>query len=187
MSYLSGFGCTSTSGYRSSIREIFDSFGRHRSSLENRKWEANRKIDNWSRELKAEIENHALEQKLLVEQAYKVHNEHLGKMREQFLELSSVYERTNNTEELNRLLDRLKTIKVALLDFKLSMISKEFIEVTTVEPTEQIDKEEYNSDETAVRRFEKLSTKGQTGSVHGTSFDSSTLSTSTASTLDQTK
>jgi hypothetical protein len=91
-----------------------------------------------------QIGDHARKQILLVEEAYKKHEKHFENVRDQCVEIYRICERNNDTEEIKRLLEQCKTLKVNLVDLKFPLINKEFIEVTIIEPPKQMQQEEYH-------------------------------------------
>jgi hypothetical protein len=178
-----------TSGSRGSTGEIYDAFRRHTNSLYDLQSKANQAIDEWSSGLINEIREHAFKQKLIVQEAHKLHQKHLDDMRDQFLEINSIYEQKRNTEEIERLLEKCKTLEVELVNLTFPSINKEFIEVTVVEPSEQTDQKELNSRKTSDDKFEDRSMgRDDIGSIHDGNLNlSSSYSKSTALASDRIK
>jgi len=157
-------------------------------SLSDQQQKANQAIDDWSNGFIKQISDHAFKQRRLVDKAYNIHEEHLKNMRSQFVEINSIYERKNDTEEINRLLERCKNLKVDLVNIMFRSRNNEFIDVTVVEPTERMEPEELNPrkarDDKLVNQW--LERDG-TGSVYDNDFSSKTYSKLTASASDRTE
>jgi hypothetical protein len=155
-------------------------------SLIDRQANANQVINNWSSDLMNQIGDHALKQKRLVEEAYKIQQKYLETMREQFLEINSIYQRKNDTEEIKRLLEKSRTLQMELVNIKFSSINKEFIEVTPVEPPDQMNQEELNTGKGGDNKFENQSTgRSETGSAYDKDLNSGSYSKPTASTSER--
>ncbi len=133
-----------TSNCGRTIGEIYNIFRRHLDSLFEEQSKANQAINDWSSNLMTQIGDHARKQILLVEEAYKKHEKHFENVRDQCVEIYRICERNNDTEEIKRLLEQCKTLKVNLVDLKFPLINKEFIEVTIIEPPKQMQQEEYH-------------------------------------------
>jgi hypothetical protein len=170
------------------MSEIYDIFTRHHHSLIDQQWKANHAIDDWSTNLVQEIRDYASAQKRLVDQAYQKQQKHLDDMRDQFVEINNIYEDKKNTEEIKRLLDRCKTLKVELVELNFHPCGKEFIQITPIELSERIDQEELSSSKNGDGKFELKSTqKSTTDSVIDRGLSSNSYSTSTSATPTRMK
>ncbi|CAF1397943.1 unnamed protein product [Rotaria sordida] len=134
-----------------------------------------------------QIRDYTSQQKRLLEQVYENQRKYLENMRDQFVETILIYERKQDTEEINRLLEKCKTLEVELV--KLNYPSKDtpFIEITPVESSERMDHEELNQGKTANENSEKPSIqKNETGSLLGRGdSDINSYSNSTYATVNQ--
>jgi len=98
------------------------------------------------------------------------------------MEINRICEEKNNTEEIKRLLEQCKTLKVNLVDLKFPLINKEFIEVTIIEPPKQMQQEEYHSFTTEDDKLKSRSIEdNETGSAYdrGSNFGSHLKPTAT--------
>jgi hypothetical protein len=133
-----------------------------------------------------QIRDYAREQRGLVEEAYKIHRKHLGDIRDQCIEINNICARKNDTEEIKRLLERCKTLKVNLVDLKFPSINKEFIEVTIIEPPKRLEQVESHP---VTTEYDKLKNRSmgnnRTGSAYDPDLNFSSPSKSTATTLHQ--
>jgi len=143
---------------------------------------AYQEINEWSISLINQIKDHALKQRSLVLEAYNIHRKHLENMREQFVETNSIYERKNDTEEVNRLLERCKNLKVNIVNITYRSSDNEFMEVTIVEPSDGMEPEDPNPKKARDDKFENARPeRDETGSAYDKDFKSSLYSYSTAS------
>jgi hypothetical protein len=166
--------------------EIYDIFRRHLNSLLDEQSKANQAINDWCSTLMNQIGDHTRKQRSLVEEAYKIHEKHFEDIRDQSMEIYRLCERTNDTEEIKRLLERCKTLKVNLVDLKFPLINKEFIEVTIIEPPKRLEQVESHP---VTTEYDKLKNRSMgnngTGSAYDQDLNFSSPSKSTATTLHQ--
>lgn len=175
-----------TSGFKGSMSQIYDIFGGYTNSLFDRQLEVNQVIDKWCTGLISQIREHAIQQKRLVEEAYRIQRKYFETMRDQFVETSRVYERKSDTEEIKRLLEKCRTLQMELVNIKFSSIHKDFIEVIPVEPPDQINQQELNTGKSGDNKFENQSTgRSETGSAYDKDLNSGSYSKPTASTSER--
>jgi hypothetical protein len=164
------------------VSQIYDIFRGHINSLFDRQLEVNQAIDEWSTGLISQIREHAIQQKRLVEEAYRIQRKYFETMRDQFVETSRVYERKSDTEEIKRLLEKCRTLQMELVNIKFSSIHKDFIEVIPVEPPDQINQQELNTGKSGDNKFENQSTeRNETGFVNDRDINSGSYSKPTVS------
>jgi hypothetical protein len=174
--------------YGGSRSEISYTFTKHTTSLYDLQRTANNAIDDWKNGLIKQIEDHAFEQKRLIEQARQKQEECLRDMRQQFVEINNIYEDKRNDEEIKRLLDKCRTLKVELVGLNFDPREKDFIRVTPIELSERMDQQEFSSNKTENDKFEKRSTEGAgAGSFFDKSSTSNSYSTATSATSDRIK
>ncbi|CAF2410395.1 unnamed protein product [Rotaria sp. Silwood2] len=158
-------------------------------SLHDQERKAHQAIEEWSTSLMVQIRDYTSQQRRLLQHAYESHRKYLEDMRGQFVETSSIYEQNKDTEEINRLIERCKTLEVELV--KLNYPSKDtpFIEVIPVEPPEQMDHKKSNQGKTGNESIEKsLIEKSETESLpDGGDSDINSYSKSTYATFNRTK
>jgi hypothetical protein len=168
------------------VSQIYDIFRGHINSLFDRQSTANQAIDEWSIDLINQIRDHTRKQKHLVEEAYKTQRQYFETMRDQFVEINNIYERKNDTEEIKRLLEKCRTLQVELVNIKFASITKEFIEVTPVEPSDQMNQQQLNTGKSGDNKFENRSTgRNEIGSVNDKDLNSGSYSKPTVSTSER--
>ncbi|CAF3421643.1 unnamed protein product [Rotaria sp. Silwood1] len=164
--------------------EIYSIFQRHGNSLIEQETKAYRAIEEWSASLILQIREYASQQQRLLRHAYEKQRKYFEDLRGQFVETSFIYEQNKNTEEINRLLEKCKTLEVELVKVNYPTRDTPFIEVIPVEPSEQMNHKKLNQNKTANGEFEKpLIQKDATESLLGRrDFDVNSYSNSTYAT-----
>jgi hypothetical protein len=184
MDYIS----QSSFGYAGSTSEIYSIFRHHQNSLFDQRQKANQAIDEWSSGLAQQIKDHAFEQKRLVDQAYENQRKYLDDMRENFVATKLIYDRNNDNKEIDRLLDKCRSLKGELVELNFDPREKDFIRVTPIELSERMDQQEFSSNKTENDKFEKLSTeRAVAASLFDKGSTSSSYSTATSATSDRVK
>lgn len=145
--------------YRTQTSEIYDIFRSHMRLLSDQEIKANQIIEEWSTGLIAQIRDYAFEQKKIVRQASDSLQNFLDDMRNQFVEISIIYEKKQDTEEMKQLLERCKTLKVELVKLEFYSMGKDFIKVTPVEPPERLDQEKSDESRTTDKSSVRSSIK----------------------------
>jgi hypothetical protein len=144
MSYLTSTYINVSSGAHP-MNRIFDIFGTYLSSLSNQEAKARQALDDWSTALYRQIQDHVSQQRQLILKTYQIQREGLENMRQQFVDATIIYERSKKTEEIDRLLEKCKNLKVDLVKFGFYSRSTEFIQVTPVKLPELMDQDDFNS------------------------------------------
>jgi hypothetical protein len=144
MSYLTSTYRNVSSGAHA-MNRIFEIFGSHLSSLANQETKAYQALDDWSSALYSQIRDHVSQQRQLILQTYEIQRNHLENIRKQFVDASIIYEQRKNTEEIDRILAKCKSLKVDLVKFDFYSRSTEFIQVTPVKLPELMDQDDFNS------------------------------------------
>ena len=178
----------SSIGSRGLMGQIYNIFGRHSSSRFDQRWEADKAIDDWRRDLVKQIDDYATEQKRIIEQTFKDQDKYFDDMREDFVATSIISERNEDAIEIDRLLRKCRTLKMELVELSFHSVDKQFIRFTPIKPSERMDQEELNSSKNGDGKVEQRSTqRTTTDSVLDTGLSSNSYSTSASATPTRMK
>ena len=179
----------SLSASRRSIDEIYATFRHHWNSLWEEERKVNEAIDEWSIGLINQIRDYTSRQKALVSQVFKSYQKHLDEMRDQFVQSGYVYERKGDTMELNRLVEKCKTLEIELVKFNFHSENIEFIDLKPIEPSELIAQDMLDQNQIVDQNFGNRSNDRSAFESRHASEDSkfNSYSTSTFVTTDQTR
>jgi hypothetical protein len=87
-------------------------FNHYINTLFATKWKISDEITDWSKKLINQIQDHVIQQRNLLKQAYTNKVSLLNTIRDQVLEQALIYEQRKDTEQINQLLDQCTTLKV---------------------------------------------------------------------------
>ena len=169
--------------------EIDETFRYLLKSLDVEQSKAVDAIEEWCAIRMDEIKEHTIQQRQLVYDAKETHQKHLENIRDQYLEINRICDQKNNTDEIRQLLEKCKSFKVNLVDLNFTPKSKDFIEVTIIEPPERLEHEESNLVTTEGDKLQsKLIERNTTGSVSDpdVKFTTSAVAAITSSNQDST-
>jgi hypothetical protein len=159
------------------MSEIYDIFTQHRSSLRDQQRKACQAIDDWRSDLINQVGDYTFEQKRLVAEAFERQEKYLDDMRTQFLEISHIYERQQNIEDIKQLLEKCRNLEVQLVKLSFHSNDKKFIKVTLVEQPEQMTQEESNATKTRADQIENQSMhRNENKPLYHREFDSNSSS-----------
>ena len=175
--------------------EVWNIVSNHQSKLSDLKRDAYNEIDKWARDLTDEINEHARSQKGIVTYAYEQHNKRLNEIQKQHYDLVRRYEEQTKYDEVTQLIEKLKRIRIELVEKKSSSISKNFIEVEAIQSSKEMDIDTLtsttNSDSSSATRSttggaESASKFADSGSINTTAHNRSTSNLIGSNTVNET-
>lgn len=130
-----------TTEFGGSTHEIFLAFRRHTDRLFELKRKAVDAIDEWGAQLSKRVEDHMLEQKHTVNEAFKARLEYISEMRDHFLRTSDAYEQKNETAEMRRLVENCRKLSMKLAEITYPARDTPFISVLGIKNEEPMNLE----------------------------------------------
>ena len=175
--------------------EVLSIVSSHKNALWDLKQKADREVNKWADDLISEIKEHAQSQKDIVTYAYEQHNKRLNEIQKQHYDLVRRYEEQTKYDEVTQLIEKLKRIRIELVEKKSSSISKNFIEVEAIQSSKEMDIDTStsttNSNSSSATRSttggaESASKFADSGSINTTAHNRSTSNLIGSNTVNET-
>jgi hypothetical protein len=110
-------------------------------------------INNWQITQSRVIEDHAYQQKLLLEDEYRKQGSYLNNTRQQFINAARIYEHTSDNGQIDQLLVQCSALKCELAGLESSERTIRFIQFMTEEQIAQKKRNERNTERVDDSKF----------------------------------